>query len=91
MRKPLRLPELSDTKRRNSWLLTDGMTVGIVVPQYLPISGASCDPPFLCEHFNTKITHSIRPEQELLLNTSGLVFWFCIHLFTIEASMKTKS
>jgi len=85
------MAELSDTKCRNSWLLIDGMTVGIVVPQYLPISGASSDPPFLCEHFNTKITHSICPQQQLLLNTFGSVFWFCVHLFTLEASIKTKS
>jgi len=91
MRKPLRRNELSDTKCRNSWLLIDGMTVGIVVPQYLPISGDSCDPPFLHEHFNTKITHSICPQQQLLLNIFGLVFWFCVHLFTLEASIETKS
>ena len=91
MRKPLLLRVLSDTKCRNSWLLIDGMTEGIVVPQYLPISGARCDPPFLCEHYKTKITHSICLQQQLLLNTFGLVFWFCVHLFTLEASTKTKS
>jgi hypothetical protein len=91
MRKPLRLDEPSDTKCRNSWLLIDGITLGIVVPQYLPISGARCDPPFLCEYFNTKITHAICSQQQLLLNSYGLIFRFCVQLFTLEASIKTKS
>jgi hypothetical protein len=58
------MPEASDTKRRNIWLLIDGMVVGIVVPQNLPISGASCDPPFLFENFNVKITYAICPQQQ---------------------------
>jgi hypothetical protein len=90
MWKPVRVPELSDTKCRNSWLLIDGMIVGIDVPQYLAISGASCDPPFLCEHFNIKITNAICPQQQLLLVSLGWVFWFCEQLFTLEASIKTK-